>query len=341
MRIVTYNTLNGPTPTNAPIFRAVFEAIGSSEVNGIAKRPDIVSLQEQSFVSTNTTANLALLLNDVYPGSNYVAVQPGQTGSDRLGFVYDASTVELQGSVAIVDSMGVRPHLRAHFRPIGYTTGQANFYVYNSHLKAGDTPNDRMTREIEAASLRGDANALPSGSHVVFTGDYNLYRSSELAYQRLTEPGGAAQAFDPINQPGDWHENASFASIHTQSTHFIGNGTFAGSGMDDRFDFQLVSSAMLDGEGIDYIPGSYRAFGNRGTTFNTNINDPPNRSPLTNSLYAASDHLPVVADYQTPARSWKFDTPPPRSTALVPEPGFVLLLYAAVALKDARCWRRI
>src|SRR5690606_39851746 len=35
--------------------------------------------------------------------------------------------------------------------------------------------------------------------------------------------------------------------------------------MDDRFDFQLVSGEMLDGEGMSIIPGSYRAFGNNGT----------------------------------------------------------------------------
>ena len=52
------------------------------------------------------------------------------------------------------------------------------------------------------------------------------------------------------------------------------------------------------------MPGA-RAFGNGGNTFNGNINDPQNTSQpqaVLDALFNASDHLPVVADYQIPAR---------------------------------------
>jgi hypothetical protein len=84
--------------------------------------------------------------------------------------------------------------------------------------------------------------------------------------------------------------------------------------MDDRFDMQMVNARLLDGAGLSYIgptaPGtaathSYRAFGNGGTTFNRRINDPLNTSKpasVLNALHDFSDHLPVVADYQLPAK---------------------------------------
>ena len=81
--------------------------------------------------------------------------------------------------------------------------------------------------------------------------------------------------------------------------------------MDDRFDFQLLSASMLDGKGLSLLPGTYRAFGNDGLHFDTDINSGNNlyyprdvnrSNALADALHAASDHLPVVADYQMPVR---------------------------------------
>ena len=44
-----------------------------------------------------------------------------------------------------------------------------------------------------------------------------------------------------------------------------------GSGLDDRFDFQLVTGEFLDGAGLNYINNSYHSFGNNGSTYNTDI----------------------------------------------------------------------
>ena len=154
-------------------------------------------------------------------------------------------------------------------------------------------------------------------------------------YQTLTGVGGTGQAFDPINSPsapGSWYNNASFAGIHTQAplVNTPVGSNLTGGGMDDRFDFQLVTSPLLDGEGLSYIgpsvpnlavspsQESYYAFGNNGTTFNGDINSgsntalplseynpgvgEPSRTDVLNALTTASDHLPVVADYQLPAK---------------------------------------
>jgi hypothetical protein len=74
--------------------------------------------------------------------------------------------------------------------------------------------------------------------------------------------------------------------------------------MDDRFDFQLVTGEFLDAEGLSYIPNSYHAFGNNGTHVccNSDLSSGTGASPaVLDALETASDHLPVVADYQLPA----------------------------------------
>jgi hypothetical protein len=309
IRVVSYNTLDGPNSSGDLNFRTVFQAIATSVANGITKRPAVIALQEQD---ADSTSNLAVMLNSLFGTSSYVAVQPGgQPATDRLGFVYDSSSVTSVGSATLVASGGTRPHLRAQFRPVGYTSPDAAFTVYSSHLNASNSG----TRSIETSALRGNTDALGAGAHAVTMGDYNIDASSEQSYVNLTGGGaGPGRMFDPLSRPGTWNNNIAFADIHTQSTRVAQIGGGASGGMDDRFDFQLATSPIMDGEGLSYIgptvPGtatahSYRAFGNGGNTFNGNVNDPQNTSQpsaVLDALFNASDHLPVVADYQIPAR---------------------------------------
>jgi len=76
--------------------------------------------------------------------------------------------------------------------------------------------------------------------------------------------------------------------------------------MDDRFDFQLVTTNLNDAEGVAYIANSYQAFGNNGThNYNQPINSGGNTAQPADVLDALAgilDHLPVVVDYQLPAK---------------------------------------
>lgn len=70
--------------------------------------------------------------------------------------------------------------------------------------------------------------------------------------------------------------------------------------MDNRFDLRLASGEFFDDVGLDYFAGSYRVFGNDGTHWldgpiTTGAGAPPE---VLAALVAASDHLPVVADYE-------------------------------------------
>ncbi|MEM9186679.1 MAG: hypothetical protein AAGB00_09315 [Planctomycetota bacterium] len=317
LRIVTYNTL---TATPDPALGIVLEAIGEESVNGIAKPVDILLLQEQDEPTTTTQA-IVDILNGMYGSGAYsrtlLATGPSFS-SIRQSAIYRTDTVELlqEATIAPLSQGGLTPPREAHrakFSPVGYDSS-AEFYIYNSHFKAGTESDDPGKRAAEAINLRADADALGEGAHVIFAGDFNLRNDgtagnsgdpAEPAFQTLLA-SGPAQAFDPVADiaPAIWKNNAAAAPVHTHS----------GDDVDDRFDFQLPSGEWFDGEGLDFIAGSYRTFGNNGTTYNRVINSGLNtvefdfgsdptytKSQVLSALRNASDHLPVVADYQLPA----------------------------------------
>jgi hypothetical protein len=169
--------------------------------------------------------------------------------------------------------------------------------IYSVHLKENDTQTDREQRGREALILRQHLDSLPRTSHYLVAGNLNVYESSEPAYETLTRVGivAAGEVFDPINRPGDWHNDPEFADIHTQSTRVRLFGGGANGGMDDRFDQILLSAPLLP----KYRPDSYTVFGNDGQHFNDSINAMPNLavdSVMAQGLHDASDHLPVYLD---------------------------------------------
>jgi endonuclease/exonuclease/phosphatase family metal-dependent hydrolase len=326
LRMVTYNTRGAPG-TGMDI---VLKSIGEEQRNGIAKPIDVLMLQETSRASgLPDTQGFVNLLNSMYAGQTYngepiTYARGNATGNVSFSddtsqsLVYRVQTVQLISETAFgaVSGSGIpRQPLRYQLRPVGYDS-TADFYVYNSHYKASQDAaapgTNANRRNIEAIAVRNNSNALGEGAHVIYAGDFNFYDydAEEPAWGTLTA-AGAGQAFDPINRVGTWHENASFADVHTQSPCTSGCGD-AGGAMDDRFDFQLTTGEFLDGEGLSYINGSYHAFGNNGTTYNRAINNGSNtvtfpgvtsytRTQILNALATVTDHIPVVADYQVPA----------------------------------------
>lgn len=300
LRVVTWNTAGGPRSGLGDIL----EAIGNEEVNGIAKPIDVLSLQEQSS-SVTTTQAIVDLLNDIYGAGTYdrATLDGGTSGGGRPGLIYNTTTVSLESQAAFGEvntSAQARQTLRYELGLAGYD--DAEFVLYSNHYKASTGPTNRARRLVEAEAVRANADQLGQGTNIIYTGDFNIRSSSEDMYAALLAPGNG-QAFDPIDSPGNWHESATFAAIHTQAPASVSSGGLAGSGVDDRFDFQLVSGELLDGEGLNYIPGSYRSFGNNGThTLSGAISTGTGASSeILQTLEAVSDHLPVIADYQVPA----------------------------------------
>ena len=177
--------------------------------------------------------------------------------------------------------------------------------VYVGHLKAGNYNNDPQVREDMVDVLINDLQNIPTGHFVVFAGDFNFYSANEAAYQDLINPNNAVVFHDPVDRAGSWHNNINFKDIDTQSTHSVSENNFVGGGLDDRFDFILLSDNLMNSPALHYVSGSYAAFGNNGTCFNKAINSSYCQGStydltLRQHLYNMSDHLPVVLSLETP-----------------------------------------
>lgn len=176
--------------------------------------------------------------------------------------------------------------------------------IFVAHLKASQGQNNELIRSNMVNDFTSYLANLPDDANVIFAGDFNFYTANESGFLQLVMGQANILFYDPINAVGDWHSNASFADVHTQSTR-TSNNNFddfgAGGGMDDRFDFIMVSNNMMDENNtISYKENSYVTYGNNGNCYNKNISDTScsgNFSQATrNLLYNMSDHLPVVME---------------------------------------------
>jgi len=293
-RVVCYNLLNYSGGTDRlEYFRTVTDSLDA----------DIVVVQEMTS-QTGVNAFLNNVLNYNSPGA-YKAM-PFVNGPDTDNACFYKS--------ALLDSIShqqintaIRQTSEYVFRPDGYSSSAAEFRLLSTHLKAGNTSEDEADRLVQANVIRNYLNGLPSGSHFMVMGDFNVYTSTDLGYQRLvrSETDNDGRTKDPINRPGAWHDNYTFAGIHTQSTRTTDFGGGSTGGMDDRFDQILISYALDDGDGLSYVASSYFAFGNDGYHLNAAINAMPNfivSQAVADALHYASDHTPVVAGFQLPAR---------------------------------------
>jgi hypothetical protein len=170
--------------------------------------------------------------------------------------------------------------------------------VYVAHFKAssGSANVAERAKATEAVMDYHEENYNADHNYII-SGDFNMYTSNEQGFINLVaDPNKAIRFKDPINKPGSWNNSGTYASIHTQSTRVSGS-CHSGGGMDDRFDIILCGEELLDNtRGLEYIAGSYRAVGNDGNHFNSNINSGTNSSApsaVVSALYNMSDHLPI------------------------------------------------
>ncbi len=179
---------------------------------------------------------------------------------------------------------------------------QDTLHVFGCDLKDGDT-ND-LARFEGAMLIRVRIDSLPPSHSFILCGDLNVNTSSEGAYLALTtiNPDIPSNLVDPIPYYGIWHSNKAFANIHTQSTRITLADGGASGGLDDRFDFVMISPKLNEG----YLPGSYTTFGNDGRHFKDSVNHLPNFAvpdSIAQALNLASDHLPVYLDMIVPKPS--------------------------------------
>ncbi|MFN8180038.1 MAG: FlgD immunoglobulin-like domain containing protein [bacterium] len=294
LRVMDYNPLNynGTTGRDA-YYRRILANV----------QPDILVLEEIATDQAAVNAFKTNVLEVVNPGQ-WIA-GPFTNGPDTdAAIFYRASACSLVAYVTIPTDL--RNIYEWTVRPTGHSNPSTDFRLYAVHLKASQGSSEEAQRLSEVTSLRAQMETFPVGGHYAVMGDYNIYTATEPAYVYMTSPahGLAGVLEDPIQREGNWHDDASFADIHTQSTRTTSFGGGATGGMDDRFDIILVSPSDRDGQGFDALPSTYTAFGQDGQHFNLAINIPPYSvvdSLTAVALWQASDHIPVFVDYQLPA----------------------------------------
>lgn len=282
---MTYNVLNltlTDTLERNPYFRTIFSNI----------QPDILVCQEMTS-QTGVNGFLVRVLNRV--SSGYAA------GTFVNGFDTDNAIYYKSSLFTFLSNSPIHTALRDinEFKLLYNATGDT-LIIYSVHLKADNSSGDSLQRAAEVDSLRKRTNALPPNSNFIVVGDFNIYGSGELAFQKLLNQSQPGYFIDPLNLVGNWNNNV-FAPYHTQSTRVraLGDGGSTG-GLDDRFDMILMSQAIINSGEITYVPTSYNEYGNDGNHFNDSINDPPNAvvsQQIANALHYASDHLPVIATF--------------------------------------------
>ena len=226
-----------------------------------------------------------------------------QSGGHIANMIYyDSRKLKLYKSTNITTSYRDINGYTFYYNADNLASGDTIFMTFwIAHLKAGSYPDNEQDRLTQVQKLMNRiANSGMPGNYF-FSGDFNIYNSDEPAYQELTEYSNSLYRFyDPVNSPGYWHNNGQFASLHTQSTHSQSADCFASGGLDDRFDFILVSPYVYYGsDRLHIVEDSYHAVGQDGLRFNGSIVSPVNNSvpnEVANALYQQSDHLPVVMD---------------------------------------------
>jgi hypothetical protein len=334
LRVVSYNiddadqgNDNNITASYAGL-PSVIQAIGQHHLGTNAQPVDVLGVEE---LNATTLSNLATGLNNIYGAGtyNFDNTPDPTTGGGTDGLIYNTHTVQVISAAAIGSastSGAARAPMRYQLRPVGYGPS-ADFYLYVSHYKASTGSTNISRRNAEATAIRQDADALGPNAHIIYSGDFNLTgASSEPAYATLTASGNG-KAYDPVAAStsfiSNWtNSNSSLTNLYSEST----------TTLNARFDFQLVSGAMLNKAGLQLAPDmsdpytnnypskkypyAYEVFGNDGSTSlngltngsgNTSLSDLGNANTVLNDLmepysgnsnqFVGSDHLPLVADY--------------------------------------------
>ncbi len=191
---------------------------------------------------------------------------------------------------------------------VDQATNPIRIEYFVAHFKSSDGTTNKAIRLDMANVFTAALDNLDPNSYVIFSGDFNLYTSSEDAYQKILDTNNSIVMIDPINDNSSlqsWNNNDTYTAVHTQATRvnqLYGNGAY--SGLDDRFDFTFISNNLVASNDLHMVQNSYHAYGNNENCYNLDINDPSCTGnyalTLRDDLYLMSDHLPVVMELETP-----------------------------------------
>lgn len=292
IKVLSWNILNWPstsnivsdTSTRCPAYRAVIAHA----------MPDIVmTCENNGFIGVPWFRDQVLIPATGYSFRHGFFVN-GYDSDNAI--YYRDSLFDFVYNQPITTSLRDINQFTLVYKPSGDT-----IILYMCHLKAGI--GFEPDRSAEVSNLRAVTNSHPPGTNFLIGGDFNIYSSSESAYQSLIQNTGGEGHFNDVitGMSGVWN-NSFYAPYHTQSTRTsTGPGGGSTGGMDDRFDMILMSNALIQSGGVTFIPGTYTSIGNDGNHYNQALNNGFNSVvpvSVANALHDASDHLPVMVTLQ-------------------------------------------
>ena len=312
---MTYNILNYRNTTNQCTSSSNNPSTKESNLNTIVNytNPDILVCQEIGGASAQPVDQLLINALNINGETKWSKANYTNNGSSSLvNMVYFNNTKLVLRSQDFINKDLSNNNLvriidvyRFYYKdPLLNAQSDTVFItVIAAHLKAGQGGANEIQRDDATEAVMSYVQSKVKDDNVIFCGDLNVYRSQEAGYQNLINHSNSTYNFyDPINKPGVWNNNSTFAEIHTQSTRTssTNGGCFSVGGLDDRFDQILLSDALLNNlDGAGYVNNSYRTIGNDGLHFNQDIKNGTNNSApssIINALYDLSDHLPVLLD---------------------------------------------
>jgi len=311
LKVMTYNLLNFPNgrddcgasntviPERWDTLRKIVQYV----------EPDILLVCE-----LQNEAGADLILNEAlnvfgktnYARANFVLNQ--STGVTELNnmFFYNAEKVTLHAQTEVATDLRDIGKYTVFLNDPNLASHNDTTFIdfYDAHLKAGSSAADIDRRSIECTDFRNHVDALSAERNAIIGGDFNFYESAEAGYQTLLS--GTFPFNDPVNRPGSWDSNASFADVHTQTTRAPNSNQLdcgATGGMDSRFDFLLASNPIMNGtNNVQFSENSYQPLGNSGNLYNQEIISSANTSGVPDSVLNAlkfmSDHLPVILELE-------------------------------------------
>lgn len=319
IKALFYNTLNYNSDVvsqeKTPYLKTILETV----------QPDLFMICELK----NETASNYLFDNAIFPVNEKFkkatfrnVVSPAK---DLMQMVYyNAEKLFLEAEEVIPTGVRDINHYTFKINTESIETNPIRIEVFVTHLKASTGAENRQQRLESVENFVRELDRLPSDSAVLFAGDFNFYTSNEEGFLKIIDATNPIKLIDPINRlcptfPENgidyfnennfnntyfWN-NASFADVHSQSTRTSQlNGDGAGGGMDDRFDFIMISENLTTNPNLYYINNSYKTIGNNGNCYNSYVSNTDCTGEfsqdLRNALYFFSDHLPIALEIETP-----------------------------------------
>jgi len=315
IKAMFYNTLNYNSDTESkdrtPHLKTILETV----------QPDLFMVCEIK----NETASNYLYSNAILPFKQSFEKAPFKysqsPATNLLQMVYyNSDKLTLEQTSVIPTQIRDINHYTFTINTKSNNSNPIKIEVFVTHLKASRGQDNRAKRNSSAITFIRELDRLPKDSYVLFAGDFNFYTSNESGFQTIIDDSNPIKIIDPINRlcpafPDDrrdyfdenydstyfWNNN-SFSDVHSQSTRTSSLSDGSGGGMDDRFDFIMISENLKNNKDLYYKTESYKTIGNNGNCYNSFVSNASCSGEFSKELrdaqYQFSDHLPITLDLE-------------------------------------------